>query len=107
MPDELKTTASVTHVCDHGSSSEWCPKCFPDAKQTTQREPGFYRVMWKGRLAIGFLHTLEEPRAWDPHPSQHWSILFADAHLYGESGAYTSARDLPDDRIGERIEWTK
>lgn len=75
-----------------------------EQSKTSRRESGFYRIKWNGRLAIGFLHTPDEPSAWDPEPSEHWSILFPDVHLVSVSASYMTAQNIPDELIGERIE---
>jgi hypothetical protein len=71
------------------------------------RESGFYRLRWNdGRMAIGFLHPLDEPQPWDPEPRERWSVLFSeDTALQGTTASYTVTRDMPEDLIGKRIEW--
>jgi hypothetical protein len=66
------------------------------------RESGFYRLRWNdGRMAIGFLHPVDEPRPWNPEPRERWSVMY----LIGDTAVYTISSDIPEADIGECIEW--
>ena len=76
MSGRSETIASVTHVCDHGSSSEWCPKCFPTDLQTTVKAVSMMptNALWRVARAM---HHADEP------PLCDWTELPHEDTSYG------------------------